>query len=122
MNWLLRGSAVPVVGALLFASLPSAALATDTPEQVTLMASSCANCHGTDGRLAGNIPALAGVSADQLEAKLLAFKHDEEVAATIMDRIAKGFSDAELAALASHFAAIDPAGEATLATTTGQQE
>lgn len=122
MNWLLRGSAVPVVGALLFASLPSAALATDTPEQVTLMASSCANCHGTDGRLAGRIPALAGKSADELETKLLAFKHDEEVAATIMDRIAKGFSDAELAALASHFAAIDPADEAALATTTGQQE
>src|SRR5690554_240969 len=68
MNWLLRGSAVPVVGVLLLASLPSAALATDTPEQIALMASACANCHGTDGRLAGNIPALAGVSADQLEA------------------------------------------------------
>ena len=122
MIWLLRGSAVPVVGALLFASLPSAALATDTPEQVTLMASSCANCHGTDGRLAGSIPALAGKPASELETKLLAFKHDEEVAATIMDRIAKGFSDAELTALANHFAAIDPAGEAALATTPGQQE
>src|SRR5690554_416497 len=122
MNWLLRGSAVPVVGALLFASLPTTALATDTPEQLALMASSCANCHGTDGRLAGSVPALAGKSADELETKLLAFKHDEEVAITIMDRIASGFSDAELAALARHFAAIDPVDDTDLATATEQQE
>lgn len=123
MNWFTRGTTVPVLGALLFTGLPSSSLAdSHVTQQVALMASACANCHGTDGRLVGSVPTLAGSSADMLETQLLAFKHDEQTSATIMDRIAKGFSDAELSALASHFAAIDPVDEAALATTTGQQE
>lgn len=74
--------------------------------QVALMASSCANCHGTDGKLAGAIPAIANRPAGVLEAQLLAFKQDQQPNTTVMNRIAKGFSDEELKALAEYFAHI----------------
>ncbi|WP_409525696.1 c-type cytochrome [Nitrincola sp. MINF-07-Sa-05] len=76
--------------------------------QMAVMAGSCANCHGTDGQMAGAVPPLAGRSQAAMEAQLLSFKHDENTQATVMNRIAKGFSDEELSALAAHFAAINP--------------
>ncbi|MFW3614255.1 c-type cytochrome [Billgrantia antri] len=89
-------------------ALPCLAEATSSTERTALMADSCANCHGTDGQLIGSVPTIAGRPAAVLEARLLAFKHDEASDATIMDRIAKGFTDDELAVLAEHFSAIDP--------------
>lgn len=73
-------------------------------EQLEVMAGGCASCHGTDGRLAGAVPAIAGRPASLLESRMLAFKADEVEDTTVMNRIAKGFSDEELAALARHFA------------------
>lgn len=89
-------------------TLTCLAEATISSEQAAVMAGSCANCHGTDGRLVGSVPTIAGRPAAVLEARLLAFKHDAASDTTIMDRIAKGFTDEELAALANHFSAIDP--------------
>ncbi|PMR73261.1 c-type cytochrome [Billgrantia endophytica] len=76
--------------------------------QLDVMAGSCANCHGTDGRLSGSVPPIAGRPATLLESRLLGFKNDEVADTTIMNRIAAGFSDDELAALAKHFSNIDP--------------
>ncbi|QOR39847.1 cytochrome c, class I [Billgrantia diversa] len=101
------------------AVLPCLAEDTLSSEQTALMAGSCANCHGTDGRLVGSVPTIAGRPAAVLEARLLAFKRDEISDTTVMDRIAKGFTNAELAALASHFSAIDP--QADDATETEQE-
>ena len=75
--------------------------------QVKLIAGTCANCHGTDGKLAGTIPAIAGRPSTVLEAQLLAYKQGLQPNTTVMDRIAKGFSDAELSALADYFANIN---------------
>ncbi|MCE8034014.1 MAG: c-type cytochrome [Halomonas sp.] len=110
MKRFIRLAGMPLFGLLLFTGVASPGLAEEpfSSEQVNLMASACANCHGTDGRLVGSVPTLAGRPAAVLEARLLAFKHNETTDATIMDRIAKGFTDEELAALAGHFAAIDP--------------
>ncbi|WP_198411378.1 c-type cytochrome [Marinimicrobium alkaliphilum] len=72
--------------------------------QTALLASSCANCHGTDGRGTMTLAAIAGRPASILESQLLAFKHDESAGATVMDRIAQGYSDDELKALADYFA------------------
>lgn len=96
-------------GALLLASgLAVAAPAmADQQRQLEVLAGSCANCHGTEGRLAGVIPAIAHRPAAVLEAQLLAFKRDQEPRATVMDRIAKGYTDAELRALAQYFANLD---------------
>jgi len=91
-------------------SLPALAEQPDR-ERVSMLAGSCANCHGTEGRLSGAVPPLAGRSAELLEQQLLAFKHDEDTHATVMDRIAGGYSDEELSALAEYFANIAPEDE-----------
>lgn len=75
---------------------------------VTVLAAACANCHGTDGRSPGSIPSIAGRPESILLEQLLAFKSDNPPAnTTIMDRLAKGFNDEELTALARHFSQID---------------
>lgn len=67
------------------------------------IALSCANCHGTDGALAKpGLPELAGRPARAIEESLLDFKYGR-ASSTIMDRIARGYSDAELAAVARYF-------------------
>jgi len=68
------------------------------------IAATCANCHGTDGRSQGGIPALAGYPADRLVATLADFKSGKKPA-TIMHQIAKGYTDAQIASVAAYFAA-----------------
>ena len=63
----------------------------------------CFSCHGTDGKSAGGMPAIAGKSESFIAGTLKAFRSGE-IEATIMDRIAKGFTDEEIAALAKFFA------------------
>ncbi|MGR2741063.1 c-type cytochrome [Billgrantia sp. Q4P2] len=120
----IRRAATPVLGVLLYVGVASPGLAEDnfSSEQTSLMAAACANCHGTDGRLVGSVPTIAGRPAAVLEARLLAFKHDEVSDTTIMDRIAKGFTDEELAALAGHFSAIDPQADQASETEQEPQE
>ncbi|HSV84622.1 MAG TPA: c-type cytochrome [Ramlibacter sp.] len=70
------------------------------------LAATCANCHGTDGRAAAGstMPALAGMSRDQLVTQLKAFR-DGSRPSTIMGQLAKGYSDAQIEQLAGYFAA-----------------
>ncbi|MBI2770210.1 MAG: c-type cytochrome [Burkholderiales bacterium] len=69
------------------------------------LAATCAGCHGTDGRaVAGSgIVALAGMPAAQITEQLRAFKAGTRPA-TVMQQIAKGYSDAQIAQLAAYFA------------------
>ena len=96
-----------IVLILATSSLPAA----ERDAQVQLMAASCANCHGTDGRGADGLPPLAGQPMDYLAERLLAFRHDLVPDTTVMSRIAKGYSDTELRTLAEHFANLTPDGE-----------
>ena len=75
--------------------------------RIELIAHSCAACHGADGRLHTDIPAIAGASEAVLTAQLLAFKRDETPHATVMPRLAKGFTEEELREVAAWFAALD---------------
>ena len=70
------------------------------------LAASCAQCHGTDGRApAGSIvPGLAGVPAAEIIERMLQFKADTRPA-SLMPQIARGYSDAQIRALAAYFAA-----------------
>ena len=70
------------------------------------LAASCANCHGTQGKAPERapIPGLAGLPRDYLVEQMVAFR-DGKRAATVMQQIAKGYSDAQLAQLADYFAA-----------------
>lgn len=79
-------------------------------QQATLytqqLASSCANCHGTNGNAAAGsvVPGLAGYNRDTFIANMTAFKTGEKPA-TIMHQISKGYSDQQIVELANYFAA-----------------
>jgi len=68
-----------------------------------MLAGTCANCHGTDGRSAGGMPNLAGYSRDAMVASMRAFRGGQRPA-TIMHQLAKGFTDEQIGLLAEHFA------------------
>lgn len=73
---------------------------------VRSLAATCANCHGTDGHGApgSTVPLLAGQSREALLASLKAFKAGSRPA-TVMQQLAKGYTDAQLEQLAGYFAA-----------------
>ena len=76
-----------------------------TPLGVRALAANCAACHGTNGNSAGGaIPGLAGINKEYFVNQLKAFKEGKREA-TVMHQIAKGYSDAEIAAIADFFAA-----------------
>ena len=79
--------------------LPLTALAADARGAV--LANACAACHGTDGQSPGAIPALNGKSADFIGQRLKEFKTDQRPS-TVMNRLAKGYSDEEIALIAAH--------------------
>lgn len=69
----------------------------------SMLADACAACHGTDGRSPSTIPSIQGKSADYMLQRLKAFKSGEQEG-TVMNRIAKGYSDAEFLAIAQFLA------------------
>jgi len=75
--------------------------APSSPAAVVNMISNCYSCHGTDGRSPGSIPSLTGKNAEQALLVLKEFKSGK-LAATVMTRHAKGYTDAELEALANY--------------------
>jgi len=69
------------------------------------LAATCANCHGTNGQVRGDVvKPLAGVPADKIVAAFNDFKSGA-LPATIMHQIARGFSDDQVKAIAAYFAA-----------------
>ncbi len=80
------------------------ATAAATPEQraAAYLASNCANCHGTQGRAAGAMPSLAGQKKEYIAEQMRAFR-DGKRPATIMHQLSKGYSDAQIDAVADHF-------------------
>ena len=68
----------------------------------SMLANTCAGCHGTDGASAGDImPIIGGLEKEYLTTVLLEFKSGERDS-TIMGRIAKGYSENELKAIATY--------------------
>ncbi|UXH78052.1 c-type cytochrome [Roseateles amylovorans] len=74
--------------------------------RVKALAATCTACHGTDGRAVSDpaVPGLAGRSAADLEAQILAYKRGERPG-TVMPQIAKGYDEAQIRAIARYFAA-----------------
>jgi sulfide dehydrogenase cytochrome subunit len=81
--------------------LSSAGAAAQGPSGAVLT-NTCFSCHGTDGHSVGAMPSIAGKNYEYVVEALLKFKNGER-AATVMDRIAKGFSDEEIESLARYF-------------------
>jgi sulfide dehydrogenase cytochrome subunit len=72
-----------------------------SPAAVVNMINNCYACHGTDGRSPGAIPSLTGKTAQQALLQLKEFKSGQ-LSATVMTRHAKGYTDAELEAIANY--------------------
>ena len=70
------------------------------------LAATCANCHGTQGQAVPNatVPGLAGLPASYTVEQMKAFKAGTRPA-TVMHQLAKGYSDAQIDAIAAYYAA-----------------
>ncbi len=70
------------------------------------LAATCANCHGTDGKVVqgSSVTSLAGLDKSYIIAQINAFKAGTRPA-TVMHQISKGFNDAQVESLATYFAA-----------------
>jgi cytochrome c553 len=71
--------------------------------QTPAIALACASCHGPNGAGQGSIPPIAGYDRAAFIQGWAAFRANERPA-TIMNRIARGYTDAEVAQLADYFA------------------
>ncbi len=68
------------------------------------MAFTCAGCHGTDGSSVGpSMPAIAGMDPEVFVDAMKAYRQDERNS-SIMNRIAKAYSDEQFKAMAWFFA------------------
>ena len=90
----------------------AAAQASDGPTTLRTrsLAAQCAQCHGTDGRAlpGAEVQALAGMPASNFVEQMKAFRTGSRPS-SVMQQLAKGFSDAQLEQLARYFAG-QPAG------------
>lgn len=92
------------ISALLGSSLLCAALPAVATPSGAMLANTCAGCHGLNGESQGPAsPNLAGISASYMVDTMKAFQSDARYS-TIMGRIARGYSEEELEAMADHFA------------------
>lgn len=90
------------------ALLALAASAQAAPPSAAMLSNACGSCHGTRGASAGPaMPNLAGQSKDFFVAAMKKFKTGERPS-TVMGRLAKGYSDAEIEAMADFFAKQKP--------------
>jgi len=105
-------SAAAILAAMLCAATVSAQqpaapafAAPDLSEKgVRALVASCAACHGTSGHPTQGslVGGLAGRSKDDLVQVMAQYKSGQRPA-TVMHQIAKGYTDAEIAAMADHF-------------------
>jgi sulfide dehydrogenase cytochrome subunit len=67
-------------------------------------AASCSGCHSTGAKTASPVSRLYGRDAGEITTAMAGFR-DGSIPTTVMNRIAKGFSDDELRAIAAWLAA-----------------
>ena len=90
---------------LVFAAALAAAFSAQAQENGRHLAAACAICHGTDGKsVTQNVVPLAGLPRDHIATQMRAFR-DGSRPATVMHQIAKGYTDAQIDAMAAWFAA-----------------
>ncbi len=66
-------------------------------------AASCSGCHAASARVASPVPRLVGLDRAVIIKAIQDFRSGSR-AATVMDRIAKGFTDEEIQAIAAWYA------------------
>ena len=88
---------------LLFGSASFGTVLAATPS-ATMLANTCAGCHGTNGSSVGPAsPTIAGISKEYFIETMTAYQKGERPS-TIMSRIAKGYTEEEIKLMAGYFA------------------
>ena len=82
------------------ASIAAAVVAAAEPP---IGAASCSGCHPASARVASPVPRLAGRDRAEIAKAMQDFRSGAR-AGTVMDRIAKGFTDEEVQAIAAWYA------------------
>lgn len=98
----MRHRALALIASSLFAAGPVGAA-----DNIKGLAMTCNNCHGTGGVSAGtSMPSIAGLSETYLKNVMMEWKSGARASAN-MTRLIKGYTDAEIAGLAKHFASLE---------------
>lgn len=75
-----------------------------SPTQASMLANACAACHGPDGSSQGpSTPSIAEISYDYFIDSMTAFQENERPS-TVMNRIARGYTEEQIYLLADYFA------------------
>lgn len=98
----------PLISLFCVLSAPLAAATPMPAADTRLLAYNCFSCHGENGTSQGRTPSLRGLPVNYLELTLKDYKAGTRPA-TIMQRIAAGLSDAEIAAIAQFLVSESPA-------------
>jgi cytochrome c553 len=99
MRW---RTALALTGGLLLATGPLLAGAPAPSADPQVLASGCTGCHTSSDTLTTAIPKIRGLPEAAIAAALRAFRAGQRPT-TVMDRIARGFTDEEIAQLAAYF-------------------
>ncbi|MFZ6648688.1 c-type cytochrome [Undibacterium sp. TJN25] len=100
--WMLFSCALPAL------AQAAADTTMDTRKAAQRLAASCAGCHGTTGVAVGNsLPPLAGQSSAGIITSMQAFKSGARPS-TVMQQLAKGYTDEQVAQIAAYFSALKP--------------
>ncbi len=92
-----------IAGAVLAGSILASSSAFAGLDRAEMLANTCAGCHGPNGVSAGPAtPSIAGMSRDYFIESMHAYAAGDRPS-TIMMRIAKGYSDADIEAMADYF-------------------
>ena len=96
---------VPLIRTIVLIAALAAALPVHAQENARNLSAGCAICHGTDGKaVTQNVIPLAGLPREHIATQMRAFR-DGQRPATVMHQIAKGYTDAQIDAMAAWFAA-----------------
>jgi cytochrome subunit of sulfide dehydrogenase len=90
---------IPAAAVLL--SITAAAAGSSEPP---VGAAACSGCHPPSSAVETSVPVLAGRTAQEIVAQMQASRSGQR-GATVMDRIAKGYTDAEIEAIADWYQA-----------------
>ncbi len=93
---------ISVITNLILVLFPLSIQSIESRAAPAVLANTCAGCHGTDGKSAGSIPSLRGIKFNEFVKTMKAFRADERKG-TVMNRIARGYTDEEIDAMAKYF-------------------
>jgi sulfide dehydrogenase cytochrome subunit len=74
-----------------------------------LLSLSCTSCHGPDGKSVGVMPKIYGKEVAYIQEQMMKYKNGEGNP-TVMDRIAKGYTDEEIKLIAEYFGNLKQGG------------